>query len=824
MSKWVADSGGRIPYDAALRQGNKGDASMVTRLRIWVAILAAALVAGACGAGAATPGPTTAGPVAADPVGFSATTGPMSAHRSLHTATLLHSGKVLIAGGADTGGVLSSAELYDPSTDSFTATGSMSHPRAGHTATLLANGKVLIAGGQVGQYDDNTASAELYDPATGSFAGTGAMSHPRSGHTATLLADGRVLIVGGASAYAPADLSSAELYDPDTGTFKPTGSMTSPRDGSTATLLSTGKVLLTGGIAGASVAASAELYDPATGSFGSTGSMSSPRWAHTATLLASGKVLIVGGSTFNTQGDFLASAELYDPATGSFSPTGSMPGPRIGHTATLMTSGKVLIAGGVGAPFESDLASAELYDPATGSFSPIGSMTMVRSGYTATLLQSGRVLIAGGDSNGTVAWAELSVGPSANQPMPTGSPEASASPTNAAFSTRSPRASASPTSGVPMAIGSIDWQMGEQLPSWGLGLQGVVALDDQVLAFGTTHIPGRDVGYDVGAFWSSTDGLTWTLVTGPDAFSKVGSSILNVSSDGHGGLLAAGFVYSDNENYIRDAVWHSSDGLAWTPVDLGSPEGGSGFRVAANSRIAVVEGTVWVPDRWRRYVWSSTDGVSWSSTELPSADNSQPGRAPLLAGGAAGFEILETGYGGVPGHAWHSDDGRTWVETQPPALEGADVAMSDPTSLMATDAGFVAVGVEGGSESAKPAAWATVDGKTWTKSVMEDPGDRFGCKQICRPSVVTQAGSSLIAVGYAKEDPSVDITPPAAVVVWASEDGGRTWRLQGTGPAGLVPAAAATVHSEPIVLDAWQTMRSYRGSIVWKPVAAAGGS
>ncbi len=797
---------------------------MVTRIRIWVAILAAALVAGACGAGAATPGPTTAGPVAADPVGFSATAGPMSSHRFSHTATLLHSGKVLIAGGADTSGLKASAELYDPSTDSFTVTGSLSSPRLGHTATLLANGKVLIAGGRGAQAgEERMASAELYDPATGSFSLTGSMLHPRSGHTATLLADGEVLIVGGASAYAPADLSSAELYDPDTGTFKPTGSMTSPRDGQTGTLLASGKVLLTGGIAGASVVASAELYDPAAGSFSSTGSMSSPRWAHTATLLSSGKVLIVGGSTYNTEGDFLASAELYDPATGSFSPTGSMPGPRIGHTATLLTSGKVLIAGGVGAPFESDLASAELYEPATGSFSPIGSMTMVRSGYTATLLQSGRVLIAGGDSNGTVAWAELSVGPSASQPMPTGSPEASASPTNAAFSTRSPNASASPTPGVPMAIDSIDWQTGEQLPGM-RRLQGALGLDDEVLAFGDTHIPGRVAGYEVGAIWSSTDGLTWTLVTGPDAFSKVGSSILSVSSDGHGGLLAAGYTYSETENYLRHAVWHSSDGLAWTPVDLGSPEGGSSFQVAANSRIAVVEGSVWTADRWQRYVWSSTDGVSWSSTELPSADNSQPGRAPLLAGGAAGFEILETGYGDVPGHAWHSDDGRTWVETQPPALEGAMVEMGDPTSLIATDGGFVAVGVEGGPESAKPAAWATVDGKTWTKSVMEDPGDRFGCMQICRPTVVTQVGRSLIAVGYAKKDTSDDLSPAATVVVWISEDAGRTWKLQGTGPADLVPAVAATLHSEPIVLDAWLTMRSFRGSIVWKSVAAAGGS
>jgi hypothetical protein len=198
------------------------------------------------------------------------------------TATLLHNGKVLIAGGGeDSGFPMASAELYDPSTDSFNATGSMSRPRASNTATLLANGKVLIAGGRgAEESEERMASAELYDPATGSFTATGSMGRPRAGHTATLLADGRVLIAGGASAYNPADLTSAELYDPDTGTFKPTGSMTTARNGQTATLLPSGKVLFAGGSD-----ETAELYDPATGSFSPTGPMSGPRLGHAATLL-----------------------------------------------------------------------------------------------------------------------------------------------------------------------------------------------------------------------------------------------------------------------------------------------------------------------------------------------------------------------------------------------------------------------------------------------------------------------------------------------------------------------------------------------------------
>jgi hypothetical protein len=161
-------------------------------------------------------------------------------------------------------------------------------------------------------------------------------------------------------------------------------------------LLANGKVLIAGGYDQTNILQSSALYDPGTGRFGSTGSMSSPRWGHTATLLASGKVLIAGG--YN-QVEFYQSAELYDPGTGSFSSAGSMTSARMSHTATLLANGKVLITGGLGgAPMDAVARpSAELYDPDTGSFNPAGSMTTARSGHTATLLASGGVLIAGGD-------------------------------------------------------------------------------------------------------------------------------------------------------------------------------------------------------------------------------------------------------------------------------------------------------------------------------------------------------------------------------------------------------------------------------------------
>ena len=161
------------------------------------------------------------GPLAmAQAPGTFTTTGSMTTVREAPTATLLPSGKVLIAGGTDGHFTIGSAELYDPRTGTFTATGSMTTPRAGHTATLLANGRVLITGGVQTLVDgpgSTLSSAEIYDPATETFAPTGNMSVGRGFHTATLLANGKVLIAGGSVSARP-----VELYDAPSGTFTTT--------------------------------------------------------------------------------------------------------------------------------------------------------------------------------------------------------------------------------------------------------------------------------------------------------------------------------------------------------------------------------------------------------------------------------------------------------------------------------------------------------------------------------------------------------------------------------------------------------------------------
>ena len=323
-----------------------------------------------------------------------------------HTATLLPDGKVLVAGGLITAinSATATAWLYDPSRGTWTTTGNMVMPRSFATATLLLSGKVLVAGGNVSDSLGDTTSAELYDPSTGTWRATGNMVRPHSQATATLLANGHVLVAGGGTSIPTT--ATAELYNPDTGSWTATGNMTTPRMDHTATQLPNGEVLVAGGTDYTDlnssptvfkVAASAELYDPGTGSWAVTGSMSTQRTGQTATILPDGKVLVtggVGGGSSDTIG-----AELYDPDARAWTRAGSTPVPS--ETATLLPDGTVLVAFG-GRP-------AELYNSGTGSWTTTASgSTDVGADATATLLPDGTVLVVGGEGNGVdYASAEL---------------------------------------------------------------------------------------------------------------------------------------------------------------------------------------------------------------------------------------------------------------------------------------------------------------------------------------------------------------------------------------------------------------------------------
>ncbi|MFC1727590.1 kelch repeat-containing protein [Patescibacteria group bacterium] len=364
-----------------------------------------------------------------------------------HTATLLNNGKVLVVGGFNGSSDLSSSELYDPSTESWTETGSLigagTHGRrSGHAATLMNNGQVLVSGGG-NTTNSYLSSAQLYDPSTGTWAETdnligGSIYGERSGHAATLLNNGQVLISGGSGDNY---LSSSQIFSPsrqndlkvspnsppnaeqrnpdvavdstgntfvvwednrnslDQNTWDESGNLNLNYNSHTAALLNNGQVLVAGSYLDGS-RSSSEIYDPSTGVWSLAGNLNLAHYDHTATLLNNGQVLVAGGGVAGSR----SSSELYDPSTGVWSLAGNLNLAHYDHTATLLNNGQVLVAGSAGLGTQS---SSELYDPLTGTWTMADDLNLKHYDHTATLLNNGQVLVAGSTGLGTQSSSEL---------------------------------------------------------------------------------------------------------------------------------------------------------------------------------------------------------------------------------------------------------------------------------------------------------------------------------------------------------------------------------------------------------------------------------
>lgn len=285
----------------------------------------------------------------------------------------------------------------------WVAAGTLGFGRAGHTATLLADGRMLVVGGEGGSAP--LASVEQYDPQANRWVAAPSLGLARSGHTATLLPSGEVLIVGGVIAPSGAigTTPTVELFDPVGGRWRGGSPLNQARSGQTATLLTNGRVLVVGGEALDSatgqtrLVASAELYDPASNSWSVVAPPARARLGHTATLLSDGRVLIAAGETSDANGQrqIGATAELFDVGNGSWVPTDDLSRARADATATLLMNGRVLVLGGR-VPGGNTTAAAELFDPGRGIWSVASGLGTPRAEQTATRLLDGRVLVVGG--------------------------------------------------------------------------------------------------------------------------------------------------------------------------------------------------------------------------------------------------------------------------------------------------------------------------------------------------------------------------------------------------------------------------------------------
>jgi N-acetylneuraminic acid mutarotase len=327
----------------------------------------------------------------------------------------LNDGNVLITGGRTASGataVVDTATLYNPTTNRLTGLAPMGVKRVGHTMTVLSNGKVIVIGGMI----DNTSattSVQIYNPTTQKWSTGASLAAARANHTATLLNSGKIFVTGGFD--GTARLQSTALYDPPTDSWETGPALASKRGAHGAAKLADGKVLVVGGNDDTATRLStAEIYDPATHTFTATGSLTTGREEFGQPIFVTAAeagaatypqgAVFVGGGYDGT--NILAIPEIYNVSTGTWA---------VGNTGThlrrypawvKLADGKIWAAGGQNANTPDQTSQTQYFDVSTGNWTSRASLTGMqglakRAKSPAVLLANGNVFIFGGVTGAT---------------------------------------------------------------------------------------------------------------------------------------------------------------------------------------------------------------------------------------------------------------------------------------------------------------------------------------------------------------------------------------------------------------------------------------
>jgi hypothetical protein len=326
--------------------------------------------------------------------------------RSHHVATRLADGRVLLTGGSQAPDKqLADVEVFDPASGTSSPAAALWVGRHDHSATLLNDGRVLVVAG----YDASqqwVTDAEIYNPSTNEWVVVAPLYPHGVGHTATLLNDGRVLVVGGCIGSGVCT-DRVEIFDPGTNQWSEAASLPSDRASHTAQVLKDGRVLIAGGGSAAGVPAGGDalLYDPVGNFWTAGGSMLVPRLFAQSLRLDDGRVLVVGGInlTHNFNFSVVPEAELYDPASNTWSGAGALAQGRFAFVLARFPDGHVLVYGGsrdygVGLSQDSCVREIELYDPQTNSWITVGEVPQLNAYPAGAVLADGRVWVAGGQA------------------------------------------------------------------------------------------------------------------------------------------------------------------------------------------------------------------------------------------------------------------------------------------------------------------------------------------------------------------------------------------------------------------------------------------